>query len=166
VTVHNENPFLPPAGERDKVRQLRGRLSGPVTIVTAGQDGMTASAVMVLDGDPARVAVAISEMADFRDAVEQTRRFVMHVATQDHRQLSDRFAELSPAPGGLFHGLKVEESDWGPVIDGFSTWAGCQLETTMKVGYQVLVIGMIDHLVVGDIEEPLIYFRGRYRKLA
>ena len=36
----------------------------------------------------------------------------------------------------------------------------------MTVGYQILVVGMIDHLQVGPLEDPLIYFRGRYRKLA
>jgi flavin reductase (DIM6/NTAB) family NADH-FMN oxidoreductase RutF len=166
VTLHSENPFIPPAEERDRVRQLRGRLAGPVTIVTAGQDGMTASAVLVVDGDPARMAVAVSEVANFRDAVERTGKFVMHVATQEQRQLSDRFAELAPSPGGLFHGLTVVESEWGPVIDGFSTWTGCRLESMTPLGYQVLIVGVIEYLEVGDLHDPLVYFRGRYRKFS
>lgn len=166
MTIHSEHPFLPPPEARDRVRQLRGRLVAPVTIVTAGEDGMTASAVLVVEGDPPRVAVTISELAAFRTAVERTRRFVMQVATQDHRQLSDRFAEIAPSPGGLFHGLPTSQTEWGPRIEGFDTWAGCTLETTLTVGYQILVVGMIEHLEVGEIDEPLIYFRGRYRKLA
>jgi flavin reductase (DIM6/NTAB) family NADH-FMN oxidoreductase RutF len=166
VTVHSEHPFLPPPEARDQVRQLRGRLAAPVTIVTAGEDGMTASAVLVMEGDPPRLVATINELADFRDAVERTQKFVMHVATQEHRHLSDRFAEISPSPGGLFHDLSVIETAWGPRIDGFRTWAGCTLETTIAVGYQLLIVGMIDHLVVGDLDDPLVYFRGRYRKLA
>ena len=166
MTVHSEHPFLPPPEARDRVRQLRGRLVGPVTIVTSGDDGMTASAVLIMEGAPPRLVATISELADFRESVEKTRRFVMQVAGQEHRHLSDRFAEISPAPGGLFHGLTVIETEWGPRLDGFGTWAGCTLETTLTVGYQVLVVGMIEHLEVGDIDDPLIYFRGRYRKLA
>jgi flavin reductase (DIM6/NTAB) family NADH-FMN oxidoreductase RutF len=166
VTVHSEHPFLPPPEARDQVRQLRGRLAAPVTIVTAGEDGMTASAVLVMEGDPPRLVATINELADFRDAVERTQKFVMHVATQEHRHLSDRFAEIAPSPGGLFHDLSVIETEWGPRIDGFRTWAGCTLETTIAVGYQLLIVGMIDHLVVGDLDDPLVYFRGRYRKLA
>jgi len=166
VTVHSEHPFLPPPDARDRVRQLRGRLAAPVTIVTAGEDGMTASAVLVMEGDPPRIVVTISELADFRDAVEKTRRFVMQVASQDHRQIADRFAEIAPSPGGLFHGLAAVETEWGPLIEGFDTWAGCTLETTVTVGFQLLVVGMIEHLEVRDLDDPLIYFRGRYRKLA
>jgi 3-hydroxy-9,10-secoandrosta-1,3,5(10)-triene-9,17-dione monooxygenase reductase component len=166
VTIHSDHPFLPPPDARDRIRQLRGRLAGPVTIVTAGADGMTASAVLVIEGDPPRVAVAISRVADFHDAVQETERFVIHVAAQQHRHLSDRFAELAPSPGGLFAGLTVIDTDWGPRIEGFDTWAGCRLEKTVEIGYQTLVVGLIDHLEVSDFEDPLVYFRGRYRRLA
>ena len=165
MTIHSEHPFLPPADERNRVRQLRGRLVAPVSIVTAGEDGMTASAVLVIEGDPPRLAATISELADFREAVERTRKFVLHVAQQEHRQLSDRFAEIAPSPGGLFEGLTVVDTEWGPRLEGFDTWAGCSLEDTLAVGYQVLVIGMIDHLELGALDDPLVYFRGRYRDL-
>ena len=138
----------------------------PVTIVTAGEDGMTASAVLIMEGDPPRLAATISELADFREAVERTRRFVMHVGKEEHRQLADRFAEVSPSPGGLFHGLTVTETQWGPRLGGFDTWVGCSLETTLTVGFQILVVGMIDYFELGELEDPLVYFRGRYRKLA
>ena len=166
MTVHNEHPFLPPVEERNRVRQLRGRLVAPVTIVTAGEDGMTASAVLVMEGNPPRLVATISEMADFRDAVERTGRFVMHVGKQEHRHLADRFAEIAPSPGGLFHGLTVIETEWGPRLDGFATWVGCTLETTMTLGFQILVVGLIDHFELGEIDDPLVYFRGRYRNLA
>ena len=166
MTVHSEHPFLPTPEARDRVRQFRGRLAAPVTILTSGEDGMTASAVLVLEGDPPRLVATINELAEFRDAVDRTRKFVVQVGGQEHRQLSDRFAEIAPSPGGLFHDLTVVETEWGPRIEGFDTWAGCTLETTLTVGYQILVVGMIDHLEVGDLKDPLIYFRGRYRRLA
>lgn len=166
MTIHHENPFLPPPEARDRARQLRGRLAGPVTIVTAGDDGMTASAVLVLEGSPPRLLVGINESADFHDAVNETRKFVVHVGQQQHRQLADRFAEVAPAPGGLFKGLEVEKTEWGPLMAGFATWAGCRLEACQTIGWQVLVVAEIEHLEVADLDDPLIYFRGRYRKLA
>jgi flavin reductase (DIM6/NTAB) family NADH-FMN oxidoreductase RutF len=165
VTIHDEHPFQTPPEQRDRARQLRGRLAAPVTIVTAGQDGMTASAVFVIEGDPPRVVMAVSETADFHEAVSQTGRFVLHVGGYEHRQLSDRFAELAPSPGGLFAGLEVTETDWGPRLTGFASWAGCRLETTIAVGAQTLVVGAIEELQLGNLEDPLIYFRGRYRRL-
>lgn len=166
MTIHDEHPFLPLPESRDRVRQLRGRLVAPVTIVTAGEDGMTASAVLVLEGDLPRVVAAISEAADFHTAVKETGRFVMHIGSQEHRQLSDRFAELAPSPGGLFQDLTLIPTKWGPRIAGFENWVGCALEQTLIVGYQVLVVGTIEHLEVGQLDDPLVYFRGRYRRLA
>ncbi|MGH8958369.1 MAG: flavin reductase family protein [Acidimicrobiia bacterium] len=166
MTIHNEHPFLPPPESRDRARQLRGRLAGPVTIVTAGNDGMTASAVLVLEGSPARVVVAINESSEFCEAVKTTERFVVHVAQQDHRRLSDRFAELSPSPGGLFAGLELTETEWGPLIVGFDNWAGCRLEAIYPVGWQMLLVAEIEHLQVSELDDPLLYFRGRYRSLA
>lgn len=127
---------------------------------------MTASAVLVLEGSPPRVLVGINEAADFHSAVKETKHFVVHVARQEHRHLSDRFAELAPSPGGLFAGLEVVETDWGPRIVGFENWAGCRLEECYSIGWQVLVVGEIEHLEVGEIDDPLIYFRGRYRSLS
>ena len=166
MTIHHENPFLPPPEARDRARQLRGRLAAPVAIVTSGDDGMTASAVLVLEGSPPRVLVGVNEAADFHDAVNVTKRFVLHVGRQEHRQLADRFAEIAPSPGGLFAGLEIAETEWGPLIGGFDNWAGCRLEACHSIGWQVLVVGEIEHLEVGELADPLIYFRGRYRSLS
>ena len=64
--IHDENPFVAPPEARDRARQLRGRLAAPVTIVTAGEDGMTASAVLVLEGDPPRMLVGVGAFASER----------------------------------------------------------------------------------------------------
>lgn len=166
MTIHSEHPFQTPPEQRDRARQLRGRLAAPVTIITSGTDGMTASAVFVVEGNPPRVIIGISETADFHEAVNTTGRFVMHIGEYRHRPLSDRFAEIAPSPGGLFAGLETVATPWGPRIVGFDNWAGCRLEGTMAVGAQILVVGEIEELDLGELEDPLIYFRGRYRKLA
>jgi flavin reductase (DIM6/NTAB) family NADH-FMN oxidoreductase RutF len=127
---------------------------------------MTASAVLVLEGSPPRLLVGVNESADFHDAVNETKRFVVHVGRQDHRSLADRFAEISPSPGGLFKGLEIESTEWGPRILGFENWAGCRLEACYPIGWQILVVGDIEHLEVGELDDPLIYFRGRYRSLS
>jgi flavin reductase (DIM6/NTAB) family NADH-FMN oxidoreductase RutF len=112
------------------------------------------------------MVVAIGESADFAQAVKTSGRFVVHVAEQEHRRLSDRFAELAPAPGGLFAGLEVSETAWGPLLGGFDNWVGCRLEASHPIGFQTLLVAEIEHLQLGDLEDPLLYFRGRYRSLA
>jgi flavin reductase (DIM6/NTAB) family NADH-FMN oxidoreductase RutF len=165
VTIHHEHPFIPSPDSRDRARQFRGRLAAAVTVVTAGHDGMTASSVLVVEGEEPRFVVAVSEMAEFWEAVEQSGRFVVHVASARHRHLSDRFAEVAPSPGGVFAGLEVTETEWGPLIAGFDTWGGCRTESATPLGFQRLLVGVIERLEVGDLTDPLIYFRGRYRSL-
>jgi flavin reductase (DIM6/NTAB) family NADH-FMN oxidoreductase RutF len=165
VTIHDEHPFLPPPEARDRVRQLRGRLVAPVTIVTAGDDGMTASAILVVEGEVPRIVAVISDVADFFAAVTATKRFLVHICTTEHRALSDRFAEVAPSPGGLFQDLSLIATEWGPRIEGFENWAGCTVESTLAIGYQVILVGTIDHFEVGTLDDPLTYFRGRYRQL-
>lgn len=168
MTVHDEHPFRPPPEERDPLRRLRGRLAAPVTVLTAGAGervGITVSAVMVVEGDPGRVVYAVGTAADFLAATEETGRFVLHVLPSGERGLADRFAGLSPSPGGPFAGQAVEETAWGPRLLGIDDWAGCAVEWSHDVGFQRLAVALVESVTLSELGDPLVYFRGRYRRL-
>jgi flavin reductase (DIM6/NTAB) family NADH-FMN oxidoreductase RutF len=84
----------------------------------------------------------------------------------EHRQLADRFAGLLPAPGGPFAGETWTSTPYGPVLDGLTTWVGCRLESALPCGWALLVEAAIERIEVGDDGDPLVHFRGRYRRLA
>lgn len=168
MNIHSEHPFSVPVDQRDPVRRLRGRLAAPVTVLTAGTTsptGLTASSVLVVEGEPPLMLALVGMGSDFLDAATESGTFVAHVLDGAAGPLADVFAGLRPAPGGMFADHETEETDWGPRLVAMADWAGCRLEETRPVGDQALVLGSIQHLVVSELTDPLVYFRGSYRRL-
>lgn len=165
--IHYENPFATPRELREPARQFRGRLAAPVTVWTAGgaatATGLTVSSVLVAEGRPALLLGLISPTSDLWDAIRSTGRFVVHVLGEGNETLAERFAGTRPSPGGLFAGLAAEASQWGPVLLDFPDRAMCSLEEAADVGYHVLIRSAVDEFTMSDFDEPLVYFRGRYR---
>ena len=168
--VHEDvDPFATPEEERDPVRRLRGRLAAPVTVITAGdsagRSGMTVSSLVVAEGDPGSVQFLAAPTADVVDVIERTGRFVVHVLETRHRAISEIFAEQRPSPGGLFASMAFEDGAWGPVITDVPNRAYCSDAGSSERGYSLLISGSIDQIEAGALEDPLLYFRGRYRTI-
>lgn len=167
--IHDENPFVPDAEERDPVRRFRGRLTAPVTIVTAGSGddraGLTVSSLNVIEGRPGATQVVVGPTSDLWATVESSRRFVVHICRASDRHLTEVFAGIRPSPGGLFAGLSLTQTDWGPVIDDLGDRAFCTMQERREIGYSGVITGTIDSVELADLADPLVYFRGRYRSL-
>jgi 3-hydroxy-9,10-secoandrosta-1,3,5(10)-triene-9,17-dione monooxygenase reductase component len=165
--IHYENPFATPAELREPARRFRGRLAAPVTVWTSGGPGepagLTVSSLLVAEGQPPLVIGLISPTSDLWEAIRGTGRFVVHVLGEGNEKLAERFAGMRPSPGGLFVGLRTEVSEWGPMLLDFPNRALCTFQDGDEVGNQLMISGSIDKLAMTDFDEPLVYFRGRYR---
>lgn len=154
----------------DDARRLRGRLASGVTVWTAGEGpsacGLTVASVIVTEGEPPHVLGTVGDLTDLLEVVRATGRFTVHVLAEGDRDLADRFAGAVPVPGGPFRGLAVEPGAYGPVLSSVVTRASCRLADESQRGYPVLVDGIIEEAVTGDLDAPLAYFRGQYRRLA
>lgn len=51
-------------------------------------------------------------------------------------------------------------------MSDIADWAGCTVEEVRPLGDQHLVVGVVEELSVSDLSNPLVYFRGAYRRLA
>jgi 3-hydroxy-9,10-secoandrosta-1,3,5(10)-triene-9,17-dione monooxygenase reductase component len=166
-TIHDENPFTTPAELRDPARRFRGRLATGVTVFTTGTlpraTGLTVSSLLVAQGAPDRILALVDE--ETADDIRTAGRFVVHVLPEREQALSDRFAGVRPSPGGLFRDLEVRQSDHGPVLEEIRTRAHCTWERSMEMGYHTLVVGVVDSIELEDLDAPLVYYRGRYRRL-
>ncbi|GAB1643965.1 flavin reductase family protein [Krasilnikovia sp. MM14-A1259] len=165
--IHSTDPFATPQQERSPLRRLRGRLAAPVTLWTApGPAGLTVSSLVVADGEPGRIVGLVDEESDFWDALSAAGRFAVTALEADDQQLADRFAGLMPAPGGLFTQGSWEQTDYGPVPAGARTWAACRLEGARPCGWALLVEATVETVRLDAVPDPLVHFRGRYRRLA
>lgn len=164
MTIHSAHPFLDP--EPDPVRRFRGRVTGTVALVTAGDDtsraGLTVSSLMVANGEPGRVLALVDPDSDLAEVVARTGRAVVQLLSWVHRDLAEAFAGTAPAPGGPFRTAAFEETAWGPRLADASTWAGVRLESTAEVGWSSLLTLAIEEVVVGADDQPLVHRRGRW----
>lgn len=164
VTIHSDHPFLPPSGDRDPLRQLRGRMPAPVTVWASGtgavRTGLTVSSVIVANGEPAHVLAVIDADSDWWASGPES--VVVNVLSQEHRFLADAFAGTAPAPGGPFTLGVWTDSAWGPVLDQSAGWLGVRLLGEPRaVGWGLLVEGVVEHVEIGETA-ALIHLRGRY----
>ena len=167
MTIHSEHPFLDPEPERDPARRLRGRLTGAVTLWTSGSGssraGLTVSSLMVAHGDPARLLALVDPDSDFATAVSDAGAAVVHLLEWEHRDLADAFAGVAPAPGGVFGMAAWRQTEWGPVLEDAPTWAGVRLAgEPREVGWSLLLDAVLEHVEIGEGDEPLVHRRGRY----
>jgi len=167
VTIHSEHPFLEPEPERDPVRRLRGRLGGTVTLWTTGtgssRAGLTVSSLMIANGDPAHVLALVDPDSDFAAALQESRRCVVQLLEWPHRDLADAFAGIAPAPGGVFTFGTWQDTEWGPLLEGASSWCGVHLaDEPREVGWSLLVDTVVERVEIGEESQPLVHRRGRY----
>ncbi len=166
VTIHTSDPFATPEDAKSAVRRLRGRLPAAVTLWTAyagdGRPaGLTVSSTLVIDGDPGRLAGVIDEESDLYRAVGETERFAVSVLQGSDRRLADILAGILPAPGGPFQAGWLS-TEYGPVPEGGRTWVGCHLDRTTSIGWSILVMATVEVVRLGNEDQPLIHYRGRY----
>ncbi len=167
MTIHSDNPFLDPVP--DRARRLRGRLGGIVTLWTAGDAGdhpagLTVSSLMVATGEPASVLGLLDPDSDLVEALEESGRAVVQLLEWRHRDLAEMFAGQAPAAGGLFAQAEFTQTPWGPRLADATTWAGVGLADVREVGWSSLVTCTIEHLELGEEDQPLQHRRGRWER--
>jgi flavin reductase (DIM6/NTAB) family NADH-FMN oxidoreductase RutF len=167
MTIHTSHPFADP--DPDPARRFRGRLGGTVTLWTAGvgsdRAGLTLSSVLVALGEPARVLGLVDPDSDLAAAVESTGTAVVQLLGWPDRDLAEGFAGTAPAPGGVFRQASFVDTDWGPRLERATTWAGVRLEHAADVGWSRLLTCIVEHVEIGDDDEPLGHRRGRFVRL-
>jgi flavin reductase (DIM6/NTAB) family NADH-FMN oxidoreductase RutF len=158
------DPFATPPEERDPGRRLRGRLVAPVTVWCAWHAdrpvGLTVSSVMIVEGDPPSIAGLVGPLTDLWEALEATRRVVVHVLDRNQFRLADQFAGRYPEDP--FDGVAFTPTEWGPALDAVPTRASCMLTEGREAGFFVLVTAEARDIDIGAEADPLVNYRGEY----
>ena len=167
MTIHHEHPFVDPPATRNALRQFRGRLPAPVTVLGAGEGssrtGLTVSSLLVVPGDPGQVVAMVDPDSDLGSLLEPGEVFTVSVLGPDDTYLAEAFAGLAPAPGGKFRLGRWTQTTWGPVLED-STWLAATVTEIRQVGRMLQVTATVERVALSRTE-VLVHQRGRYLTL-
>jgi flavin reductase (DIM6/NTAB) family NADH-FMN oxidoreductase RutF len=162
----------------DEFRAAMSRLAAGVVLVTAfdpedgpqGEDiGMTATAFMSVSLDPPLVMVSVRNESRMDDLLERRPLWAASVLAESQRHIAGRFAMRGRISDRLlFEDMAYQrgEASGAPLVGGALAVVECRTEQRVRAGDHTLVIGRVLTARMPSAEGgPLVYFRGRYRRL-
>lgn len=157
--------------EKDLYRRVAGSFASGVTVVSTGTlgnyHGMTASAFTSLSLNPTLVLVCIDRAATTLPILQRTGSFAVNILAAEQQDLSTAFATHgSPTSNGL-HEVDYRIGELGvPLLNGALAFLECHLFAEHDGGDHVIVVGEVMQAGIEEDKQPLLYSRGRYRRLA
>jgi flavin reductase (DIM6/NTAB) family NADH-FMN oxidoreductase RutF len=153
-----------PIVDAEVFRQALSRHPAGVAIVTLrGPAGLTVTSFSSASLDPPLVSFYIGHGSSNWPAVRAAEHFAVNlldhgqeaVAARFARKGADRFGtetQWDPGPGGL------------PLLSGATTRLICATHALLTVGDHELVVGRVEHAILGSGEPPLLHHRGRFTR--
>jgi len=152
----------------DEFRRLMGFWATGVSVITArgsdGPAGGTANALTSLSLDPPLALACFDLSSRTLHAVRESERFCINMLAAGQESVSRLFA-TKQTQEEKFAAVAHRLEQGAPVIDGSLGWLVCRLDSELRRGDHVVVVGEV---VAGGVDEsvvPLVYYRGSYRPL-
>jgi flavin reductase (DIM6/NTAB) family NADH-FMN oxidoreductase RutF len=157
------NPF--------EFRKAMGCFATGVTIITLDLEGevhgMTANAFASVSIDPLLVLVCVDYNTRTHAHLHAKKRFGINVLGEDQRAISEYYArparthEHAEAEAGA----RFERTKRGtPRLQGGLAYLECRLHSSEVAGDHTIFIAEVEDVVVRE-GDPLLFFRGKYRKV-
>lgn len=148
-------------------RRIMGHFATGVTVVTTrcGEElcGLTVSSFCSLSLSPPLVSIAIDHRTYSYAFLKSSGVFAVNILSSEQEDISRRFAMAGPKN---FADLPIISAVTGsPILSESLGWVDCRTVQVYGGGDHDIFVGEI---VAGDSREaePLLYYHGRYRRLA
>jgi flavin reductase (DIM6/NTAB) family NADH-FMN oxidoreductase RutF len=150
-------------------RRAMGHFATGVTIVTVDLDGevhgMTANAFASVSLDPLLVLVCVDHSTRTHAHLHEKKRFGVNILRDDQRAISEHFANPERTNEGAESGARFDRTSRGtPMLHGSLAYLECRLHSAQVAGDHTIFIAEVEDVVVNE-GEPLVYFKGKYRKV-
>jgi flavin reductase (DIM6/NTAB) family NADH-FMN oxidoreductase RutF len=152
-------------------RRAMGCFATGVTIVTVDLDGevhgMTANAFASVSLDPMLVLVCVDHTTRTHAHLHAKKRFGINVLCEEQRAISEYYArpERTHEHAEQEAGARFERTRHGtPMLEGSLAYLECRLHSAQVAGDHTIFIAEVEDVVVRE-GEPLLFFRGKYRKV-
>jgi flavin reductase (DIM6/NTAB) family NADH-FMN oxidoreductase RutF len=152
-------------------RKGMGAFATGVTIITVDLDGevhgMTANAFTSVSLDPMLVLVCVDHSTRTHAHLHTKKRFGINVLGKDQRAISEYYArpERSHEHAEAEAGARFDRTRHGtPILHGALAYLECRLQSVQEAGDHSIFIAEVEDVVLRD-GDPLLFFRGKYRKV-
>jgi flavin reductase (DIM6/NTAB) family NADH-FMN oxidoreductase RutF len=142
-----------------------------VTIVTVDLEGevhgMTANAFASVSLDPMLVLVCVDHTTRTHAHLHAKKRFGINVLCEDQRAISEYYArpERTHEHAESEADARFERTPHGtPRLEGSLAYLECRLHSAEEAGDHTIFIAEVENVVVRE-GEPLVFYRGKYRKV-
>ncbi len=149
------------------LRDALGCFATGVTIVTAatadGPIGLTANSFTSLSLNPPLLLVCIANGAGSAAALRLADHFAVNILQIGQQPVSNRFAGKGQ---DRFAATDWQPGEMGaPVLNGSLSTFECAREALHEGGDHFILVGRVHKATFEPRRDPLLYFRGRYRRL-
>lgn len=152
-------------------RKAMGGFATGVTIITLDLDGevhgMTANAFASVSLDPLLVLVCVDHRTKTHAHLHSKKRFGINVLGEDQRAISEYYARPARTHEHAEEeaGARFERTRHGtPMLQGALAYLECRLHSAEEAGDHTIFIAEVEDVVVRE-GDPLLFFRGKYRKV-
>jgi flavin reductase (DIM6/NTAB) family NADH-FMN oxidoreductase RutF len=143
--------------------------SGVTVMTTASGDrlhGMTVSAFASVSLQPLLVLVSIERSTVMHRLVLESRRFAISILDERSEATARFFADNARLDGEEFRPGSYRLGTTGaPILGEAIASLEATISRTMEAGDHTIIVGEVVGLEILGEGEPLIYFRGGYRRL-
>jgi flavin reductase (DIM6/NTAB) family NADH-FMN oxidoreductase RutF len=152
----------------DDFRRVLSHFATGVTIITttdaeARPTGLTVSAFCSVSLDPPQILVCIDHKSQSYPSLRDGSRFAVNILSGEHEAVSRRFATTRL---DKFDGVPYQLSAAGiPLLEGALAHLECQTVSRHVEGDHTILVGRVEEARNGA-GEPLLYYRGKYGRLA
>ena len=156
-----------------------GQFATGVTIITVDLEGeghgevhgavhgMTANAFASVSLDPPLVLVCVDHSTRTHAHLHARKRFGINVLREDQRAISEYYArpERDHDHAEAAAGARFDRTRHGtPILHGTLAYLECRLHSSQVAGDHTIFIAQVEDVVVHE-GDPLLFFRGKYRKV-
>ena len=152
-------------------RKAMGCFATGVTIITVDLEGevhgMTANAFASVSLDPMLVLVCVDHATRTHAHLHSKKRFGINVLCENQRAISEYYAraERMHENAEAEAGAHFDRTRHGtPVLHGALAYLECRLHSSELAGDHTIFIAEVEEVVMRE-GEPLLFFRGKYRKV-
>ncbi|HKT76528.1 MAG TPA: alpha/beta fold hydrolase [Sphingobium sp.] len=151
------------------LRNALGCFGTGVTVITSVTDegeliGLTANSFTSVSLDPPLILFSLDNRSGSMEALRKAGRFAVNVMHIGQQPIANRFASRIP---DKFEGVDWESrADGGsPILPGSLASFDCTTHAIHDGGDHQIFIGRVHHAWFEPRRDPLLYFRGKYRRL-